>query len=270
MTAPSGGAAGTRLRLYRNPLRLAVSGSLWRAGWYLIAYVFGTGWLLFATGVTVATVAASLAITLAGIPLLAAAAGVIRGCANVERARLGQVLGAPVRGAYQPVSKPGIIAQATTRWRDRATWRDVAYLIGLWPPLFILGTVVLTLWVWFIGWITLPVWYWAPWTEYHGVRHHGYELGFYFPHGPYGPGRVGVFIDSLPAALAVAALGLAGFLLCNYLVVITARAHAAVARSVLRAPADPLAEAKQVLAGPGPLGPLRRELPNGGQPAHSR
>lgn len=270
MTTRPGGPAATRLRLDPNPLRLAFSGSLWRGAWYLIAYVFGTGWLLFATSVTAATVAASLAITLAGIPLLAAAAGVIRGCAKVERARLSQVLTAPVRGGYQPVTKPGIIAQATTRWRDRATWRDVAYLIGLWPPLFVLDTVVLTLWVWFIGWISLPLWYWAPWTEYHGVRYHGYELGFYFPHGPHGPGSVGVFVDSLPAALAVAALGLAGFLLCNYLVVITARAHAAVARSVLRAPADPLAEAKQVLAGPGPLGPLSRDLRNGGQPVHSR
>ena len=46
------------------------------------------------------------------------------------------------------------------------------------------------------------------------------------------------------------------FLIFNYVLVITARAHAAVARSVLRAPTDPLAEAKNVLAGPGPLGPL--------------
>jgi hypothetical protein len=34
-----------------------------------------------------------LAITLAGIPLLVAAAGVIRGCANAERSRLRAVLG---------------------------------------------------------------------------------------------------------------------------------------------------------------------------------
>jgi len=38
--------------------------------------------------------------------------------------------------------------------------------------------------------------------------------------------------------------------------VVTARAHAQIARALLRAPADPLAPARKVLAGPGPLGPL--------------
>ena len=51
-----------------------------------------------------------------------------------------------------------------------------------------------------------------------------------------------------------------------YVLVITARAHAAVARSLLRGPTDPLAEAKDVLAGPGPLGPLDVPVQNGGSP----
>lgn len=260
--ATASGGGPTRLRLYRNPLRLAVSASTWRAAWYLIGYVFGTGWLLFAATFPAVTGAAALTVTLAGIPLLVAAAGVLRGCASVERRRLRQVFTEPVRDGYQPVTRPGLFAEARARWRDRATWRDVAYLIGLWPPLLILDSVVLAVWAWFIGMISLPLWYWAPWREYHGVRYHGYELGFYFPHGPHGPGAVGVFIGSLPAALAAAAVGLAGFLACNYLIVITARAHARVARSVLRAPADPLAEAKEVLTRPGPLGPLRTDIPD--------
>jgi hypothetical protein len=274
MTPPTGGPAGTRLRLYRNPLRLAASGSLWRGAWYLIAYVFGTGWLLFAVTFTATVTAAAFAITLAGIPLLAASAGVLRGCAHVERRRLRQVLPEPVQGGYRPATAPGMVAQVKARWKDRATWRDVAYLIGLWAPLFILDTVVLTVWLTFLAGITLPAWYWAPRgnagfgyttpTTIHGVL-----LG-YFPHGPHGPGGVGLYVDTLPKALLVAAGFLALFLAFNYVVVITARAHAVVARSVLRAPADPLAEAKHVLAGPGPLGPLSRQLPEGGQPAHSR
>ena len=253
-------AARTRLRLYRNPLRLAVSASPWRAAWYLAVYVFATGWLLFAVAFTTTVAAAGLAITLAGIPLLVAAAGVLRGCAEVERGRLRRVLGEPAPGGYQPVTGTGVVAQLKTRWRDPATWHDVAYLIGLWLPLHILDTVVFAVWLTFLAGITLPAWYWAP-HDGAGLGYagnttiHGVVLG-YFPHGPHGPGGAGLYVDTLPRALLAAAGFLVLFLAFNYVLVITARAHAAVARSVLRAPTDPLAEAKNVLAGPRPLGPL--------------
>jgi len=219
----------------------------------------------------VATVtAAAFVITLAGIPLLVAAAGVLRGCANVERVRLRQALAEPTRGRYRAVTRPGIMAQLKTRWQDPATWRDVAYLIGLWVPLFVLDTIVFTVWLTFLAGVTLPAWYWAP-RGNAGIGYtspttiHGVSLG-YFPHGPNGRGAVGLYVDTLPKALLAAAVFLVLFLIFNYVLVITARAHAAVARSLLRAPADPLAEAKGVLAGPGPLGPLKDRMPNGGSP----
>ncbi|HEV2452555.1 MAG TPA: sensor domain-containing protein [Streptosporangiaceae bacterium] len=260
---PAGGSGGgTRLVLYRNPLRLVVSASLWRGVWYLAGYVFVTGWILFAVALTATVTAAVFAVTLAGIPLLAAAAGVVRGCANVERGRLHWVLTQPVRGRYLPVTRPGIIAQATTRWRDRATWRDVAYLIGLWAPLFILDTIVFAIWLTFLAGITLPAWYWAPENTFdNGLRAHGAQLG-YFPNGPHGPGGHGLYVDTLPKALLAAAVFLVLFLLFSYVLVITARAHARIARAVLRAPADPLAEAKEVLTHPGPLGPLNAGVPD--------
>ena len=68
-------------------------------------------------------------------------------------------------------------------------------------------------------------------------------------------------MDSLPRALLAAAVFLVLFLIFNYALVATARAHASVARALLRAPADPLAPAKEVLAGPGPLGPLHDRRP---------
>jgi hypothetical protein len=253
-------AGGTRLRLYRNPLRLAVSASPWRSAWYLAGYIFVTGWLLFAAGFTMAVTAAVLSITLAGIPLLVAAAGVLRWCADVERRRLRPVVAGQIRGGYRPATGTGIMGHARARWRDPATWRDVAYLIGLWVPLFILDTVVVAVWLTLLAGVMLPAWYWAPRghtgtgsasaTAYHGVT-----LG-YFPNGPHGPGAVGLYVDTLPKALLAAAGFLVLFLIFNYVLVITARAHAAVARSVLSDPGDPLAEAKQVIAGPGPLGPL--------------
>jgi hypothetical protein len=242
-----------RLRAWRNPLHLAVSGSLWRSAWFLTGYVFLTGWVLFAVSLTAVAIAAMLTVTIAGLPLLAGAAGVLRGCANAERQRLRQVFARPVRGEYLEVPGKGIVAQAATRWRDRATWRDVAYLIGLWAPLFILDTVVLSLWLTFLAGITMPVWYWAPESTFgHGVVVHGIQLG-YFPNGPNGPGGYGIYVDTLPRALIAAAACLVLFLIFNYVLVATARAHARVARAVLRAPHDPLAAAKEVLARPGPL-----------------
>jgi hypothetical protein len=267
-------ACGTKLLLYRNPLRLLVSAGLWRAVCYLAGYVFAIGWVLFTASFTAAVTGAVFAITLAGIPLLIAAAEVLRWCADVERGRLRRVLTAPVNGGYRSATGTGLIARARACWRDPATWRDTAYLIGLWGPLFILDTAVLTVSLTFLALVTVPVWYWAPrgnvglgYTS--ATTIHGVALG-YFPHGPTGPGGVGLYVDTLPRALLAAAIFAVAFLLFNYVVVLTARAHAAVASSALRAPTDPLAEAKEVLAGPGPLGPLQNKIPNGrpiGHPA---
>jgi hypothetical protein len=242
-----------RLRARRNPLHLAVSGSLWRSVWFLMVYVFATGWLLFAAAFTASVTAAVLTVTIVGLPLLVAAAGVLRGCANAERARLAAVFTRPVRGQYRPVTRKGVVAQASTRWKDRATWRDLAYLVGLWPALFILDTVVFTVWLVFLAGITLPIWYWAPESTFnHGVTAHGVQFG-YFPNGPDGLGGHGFYVDTLPRALLAAAACLILFLLFNYVVVATARAHARVARALLRPAADPLADVKDVLAHPGPL-----------------
>jgi Putative sensor len=242
----------SRLPLYPNPLRLAWSASPWRAAGFLTVYLLGS-WVLFSVAFTVATTAAVFAITLAGIPLLAGAAGVIRSCADVERRRLRQVFTEPVHGEYRQVTVPGVMARARVRWRDPATWRDLAYLVGLWAPLTILDTVAVCVWVTFLAGVTAPIWYWAPESTFsNGLVAHGIQLG-YFPNGPHGPGGHGLYVDTLPKALLTAAASLILFLLFNYVLVATARAHACAARALLRPPADPLAPARAVLASPGPL-----------------
>jgi len=264
MNAPAPARPGlARLNLGRDPLRVLVSSAPWRAAWYLGGYVFVTGWVLFSVAVTATVSAAGLAVTLAGIPLAIAAAAVVRWCAAVERARLRRVFTGPVpQPRYSATQGLGMVARARITWKDPALWRDRAYVTGLWIPLFILDTVVLTVWLTFLAGITLPIWYWAPrGTGIAGYSAptpvHGVPIG-YFPHGPHGPGGVGLFVDSLPRALLAAAGFLVLFLIFNYVLVLTARAHARAALSLLRAPADPLAQAKEVLAGPGPLGPLTR------------
>ena len=244
------------LGLSRNPVRQALSRSTWAAAWYLFAYLF-TGTVLFAVALTAALTGAALAITLAGIPVLVAAAGVVRWCADVERARLRPRYGV-VDSGYREPPGPGVVAKLRTRWQDPATWRDIAYLLGMYVPLVTLDVLALTLWLTFLAGITLPAWYWAPWQSVHGTRFHGYQLG-YFPNGPHGHPGYGLYIDTLPKALLAAAISLILFLLCNYALVATARAHTAAARALLGRQEDPLREAKEVLRRPGPLNTL---IPN--------
>ena len=244
-------SAVSELSLRRDPIRLVLSRGLWKSVWYLLGYL-AVGWVLFAIAVAVAVGGAGLSVTLAGLPVLVAAAAAIRWCADVERARLRPMVDGPVAGSYRPVAGSGVMAQLRTKWRDPATWRDVAYVVGLFVPLLALDTIVLAVWWASLAAITLPIWYRFPWHSIHGVRYHGYDLG-YHPNGPHGPGGWGLYVDTLPKALAVAGVCLILFLLFNYVVVLTARAHAAVARGLLGAADDPLREAKQVLDRPGPL-----------------
>ncbi len=245
----------TRLRLYRNPLRQLVAASTWRAAWFLLAYLV-FGWLLWAAVYAATLTTAILAITLAGIPLLIGTAAVIRGCAHAERWRLRGVLAGPVRGGYRSARRPGILGQVRARWTDPATWRDFAYLFGLFPLLWAVNLAVTAVWLVFLAGITVPAWYrYVPETFDNGQAAHGLQFG-YFPNGPHGPGAAGLFVDTMPKALLVAAISAVAFLLFNYVVVLTARMHARVAAALLRAPADPLAPARDVLTHPGPLGPL--------------
>src|SRR5215831_10547736 len=230
----------TRLRLYGNPLRQALSASTWRAAWYLLAYQLA-GWALFSTAV-------------------AAAAAVIRGCANAERSRLRAVLGEPVEARYRDAAGPGVMARARSSWADPATWRDVAYLVGMFVPLGILGSVVLGVWLTLAACITLPLWYWAPFQRYpHGVTVHGVQLG-YFPHGPSGPGGAGVYVDTLPKALLTSAACLVLFALFSYVLVLATRLHASVARALLRPSQDSVAHAADPLRRPRPGGSLPSDI----------
>jgi Putative sensor len=132
----------SQLSLRRDPILLLLSRGLWRSGWYLLGYLAVSG-VLFGIAFAVAVGGAGLGVTLAGLPVLAAAAAAIRWCADVERARLRPMVGGPVAGSYRQVAG-GVMAQLRTRWRDPATWRDVAYLVGMFVPLLALDSIVLT------------------------------------------------------------------------------------------------------------------------------
>ena len=250
----------------RDPFRLLFSRAPWASAWYLFSYLF-TGTVLFVIVVTATTLTTALSFTLAGLPLLLAAAAVIRWCAAVERARVRVMSPEPVRGGYQTAARPGLLAGIKARWSDPAAWRDIAYLAGMFAPLIVLDWAVFCIWLILLAGITLPGWYQYPqqtWgigvngggaTGTGGGSAHGVQLG-YFPYGPHGHPGWGLYVDTLPKALAVAAVCLILFLIFNYVLVATARLHAATVRALLRAPRDPLREARDVLTRPGPLSAL--------------
>jgi len=270
MSAHSGHAAATfrpirqGLPLYANPIRQLFSASTWRAAWFLLAYLV-VSWVLFAVVFTAATTTLTLAITLLGLPLLIGTAAVVRWSASAERLRLRPVVHEPpATGGYRDTSARGLFANIRAAWTDPAIWRNIAYLVGLFPFLWALDLTVLTIWATFIGCIALPAWYWAlPAQTYStGRSFKGAQFG-YFPHGPNGKGAVGIFVDTPAKAIGVALIFLVLTLLFSYVVVLTARMHARVAYSLVGAPEDPLAEAKNVLSQPGPLGPLGSPRRNG-------
>ncbi len=260
MTAPTAGPpAGPRLPLRSNPVRLLLSASPWRAAGYLLSYLLVSG-LLFTLVVTASVATAALAITVVLVPLLIAAAAVIRGCATVERAMLRLVLSQPVRASYPAPAGPGLWRRARAAWSS-ATWRDLCYLAGLWVPLYALDAVVFAVWASLLAGVTLPLWYRYVVNVCFGncgASHvPGLQFGS-FPAGPHGPGASGLWVyPSIGPALLIAAGCLVAFLLFTYVLVLTARLHGTVARAMLRGPSDPLGPVKGVLAEPGPLGPLQ-------------
>ena len=141
-------SAVSELSLRRDPIRLLLSRGLWRSVWYLLGYLV-VGWALFAIALSTAVAGAGLSITFAGLPVLAAAAAAIRWCADVERARLRPL--ARIQGTYRQVTGHGTMAQLRARWRDPATWRDVAYLVGMFVPLLALDAIVLAVWWGFLA-----------------------------------------------------------------------------------------------------------------------
>ena len=196
-----------------------------------------------------------LCITLAGIPLLIAAAGVIRGCANAERWRLREVLAAPIHGGYRAVRQPGILGQVRTRWSDPATWRDFVYLFALFPFLWALDFAVVVVWLVLLAGITVPVWYrYVTETFNNGQSAHGLQFG-YFPNGP--RLRLVGLVRRQPAPGADRGRDLPVlFLLFNYVLVGTARLHARIGERAAARTGRPDGRSKEVLTRPGPLGPL--------------
>jgi len=150
-------------------------------------------------------------------------------------------------------SGEGVFGNLKALWRDRTTQRGLLHFVFLYVPLFVLNTVVFTVWLAFLGSVTTPIWYrYIPETFDNGVKAHGLSWG-YFPNGPHGSGSWGFWIGSDQAAIVAALVSLVLFVAWNYVLVATARLNVSAVRALITDYRDPLADAKQVLHTPGPL-----------------
>jgi hypothetical protein len=102
---------------------------------------------------------------------------------------------------------------------------------------------------------------WAVPQIFDGTTVHGLFWGW-FPHGPGGPHAIGLAIDDLSTALAVAGVMAVLFVVVGCpLAIAAARLHARIAGRLLGPPTDPLVAARAVLRSPGPL-PLDDRIPH--------
>jgi Putative sensor len=258
--------AATPLPARPGRLRLVASSAPWRSAAYLLSSIV-TGTVLFALVVVAIAVAAPLVVVGIGVPLLLGAAVLVRGAAHVERQLA--ALAPDVEVANLPADDSdrtdrtdrtdragvdsGLIAAVRSRWSDPAMGPALGYLVALFVPLVVFDAVVAGVWLALLSGVTIPFWYWAVPETFDGTTAHGLFWGW-FPHGPDGPGAIGLAIDDLPTALAVAGVMAVLFVVAACpLVVAAARLHARIAGRLLGPPIDPLAPAKAVLRSPGPL-----------------
>ncbi|WP_436994270.1 sensor domain-containing protein [Streptomyces sp. enrichment culture] len=225
---------------------MLLSAAPWRATGYLAGYLvagsvfFAVATAAVVTGIVLGQLTVTLALTIGSV-------WVVRCCAQVERGRAALV-DAPIPYAYQEVTEPGLAGHLKARCTDPVFYRDCCYLILLHPFLLLLDALALLVWLPLLAGVCLPLWFWAVESrQADGTIADGVRLGRSDGTGP------GIWIDTWPAALTASAVFLLLAAYASYAVVAAARIHLAVAHTLLRPPPDPLAEAKQVLAAPGPL-----------------
>jgi hypothetical protein len=136
------------------------------AGYLVLGLPLGI--LTFTVAVTGLSLAAGLAITLVGIPVLLATLVVLRWLAALERARAALLLGEPIRGAERAwTGGPWVRTRAIAT--DPAAWRNALWALLLLPLGTAGFTVAVTVWSTALGFVSSPLWMWAASDEDEGA-----------------------------------------------------------------------------------------------------
>lgn len=194
----------------RNPFRLLISAEPWLALVFMLSsFVLGLFW--FVVLVTLLATGIGMAVTLVGIPILLLTFYLWEFGARLERARVRALLGEEIVEPYQPLPEGSWWQRFKVRVTDRHVWQDLIYLFLLFPvgiAQFVIAVVAVSI---PSSFLTVPFWY----------RGTGDTVVFNYQ------------IETLPGAIAFAALGIPFVLLLPYVLVGVGRAHAWFARHLL-------------------------------------
>jgi signal transduction histidine kinase len=201
-------------------LRAPLAPRTWAAaGYLLVSGAVGTFWfLVLVTGISIGL---AVLIVWIGVPILLATMLAWRGGAWLERRWIRLTLGVDIPDPYRPLSTGSLWHRLQVLTTDPATWKDLVYLALLFPLGLLWFVVTATLWSVALIMLTTPLLYWIPAGGYLEI-----DLDD-------DPGRTWLVLDSLPEALAAAAIGL---LLCVVAALATrgmAAAHGAIAQGLL-------------------------------------
>lgn len=131
-------------------LRLLISREVWLATlWLLFNWFLGVFW--FVVLVTLITLGVGLSYTLIGLGILALTMRLWIAGAALERTRVGTFLGTRIEPLYRPLPEPdtrlGVrLERLRVRAGDPAVWRDLLYLLLLFPLGTVESALVLAMW----------------------------------------------------------------------------------------------------------------------------
>jgi signal transduction histidine kinase len=182
------------------------------AAFMILSFALGLFWFCFLVPL-IATGLGSL-ITLIGLPILALSLVAWVAGARAERWRVKVFFGEAIADPYRPLPEGSAWGKIKTRLGDGATWKDLAYLMLLFPIGLVEFVVTVVLLSVTFSSLTMPAYYWL-------FDNDGWE---------YAPDRT---INALPEALAVSALGVVLFFVMMAVLIGMARAHVALAQGLL-------------------------------------
>jgi signal transduction histidine kinase len=196
---------------------------------YLLAGVLiGPATFLWALITTLAS--GLLSVTYLGPPVFLVLTWVTRRLAGLERWRAGALLGRPVPVPYEPATRANPWASGRALTREPATWRDLTWLVLLFPLGLATGIPGVVVAVVDLGTIVAPLWLWA------------------VPN-PHLPPVVDTLFNTVPGRFALTLLGVLLALPVRWLVGTLARTQAELAVKLLgQGPRQRLADRATELA----------------------
>ena len=208
---PGGGAVG-RVLAPLGQLRTLT------ATIYLLGAMFvGLTWhVILAVGLTLGV---GTLVIWVGVFVLALTVLAWRGGAWLERRWVRAMLGVDIPDPYRPAPSGSLWRRARVVASDPATWKDLAYLVVLFPLGLLWFVVTTTLWTLALGLLTAPMWYWIPPAG---------EAAIFV-----NDNRAYLVLDTLPEALLACVVGAALCVAAAWAVRGMAAAHGAVALALL-------------------------------------